>query len=154
MPRPKYARYQVALKLLLRRGNRVLFIKAADRNRWDLPGGRIDQGEEQVPLEKILAREVREELGAGVKYRLGIPLFQFRRPVPKLNTYNLITVYAARYLSGKIRLSFEHVAFQWLDPKKIPFPRGRFFQPRGIPDLPTLLRLEKIVVIAPSTLVQ
>lgn len=127
MSRPQYAQYQVAIKLLLRRGNRYLFLKTADSHRWDLPGGRIDQGEEQVPLEKILAREVREELGPTLRYRLGRPLFQFRRPVPTSGTHNLITVYAARYVSGKVQISFEHSEFQWLDPKKFHFRPSDFF---------------------------
>ena len=58
-----YANYQVALKVLLRRGDEVLFLRITDPLMcFDLPGGRIDNVETKTPLARILAREVREEL--------------------------------------------------------------------------------------------
>jgi 8-oxo-dGTP pyrophosphatase MutT (NUDIX family) len=64
-----YANYQVSLKLLLWKGGNVLYLKDVD-GKWDLPGGRIDTIESKTPLENILAREVREELGKKLKYEL------------------------------------------------------------------------------------
>ncbi len=119
MPRA-YAHYQVALKLLLRRGRSVLFLRTQS-GALDLPGGRIDTVEGKVPLEKILAREIREELGPTLRYKLGPPLFQFRRWVSAFRTYNLLTVYAGTYLAGDIRLSHEHRSFQWINPRQYRF---------------------------------
>ena len=126
MPRA-FASYQVAFKILLRRGRKILFLKTPNNKKWDLPGGRVDAVEDRIPLEKILAREVREELGRSVRYRLGGPLLQYRRPVAKFNTIVLITVYEARYLAGRIRLSFEHGEYRWLDPKEFKGRPNDFF---------------------------
>ncbi len=86
-----YANYQVALKVLLRRGDEVLFLRITDPLMcFDLPGGRIDNVETKTPLARILAREVREELGVDVRYTLGAPLFQFRRYVASHKIYNFL----------------------------------------------------------------
>jgi len=84
--RRDYAIYQVALKIFLRNGRNVLFLKD-DKGKWDLPGGRIDTVESKVPLEKILAREVGEELGRKVKYDLKLPAVQFRRFIRSRDIY-------------------------------------------------------------------
>lgn len=125
MPRA-YANYQVALKLLLRRGRTVLFLRSAYDNRWDLPGGRIDNVEVKIPLEKILAREIREELGPTLQYQLGKPLFQYRRWVSGFGTYKFLTVYAGQYLRGDILLSSEHRSFQWINPRQYRFRPSDF----------------------------
>jgi len=124
--RKNYAVYQVALKLLLHKGRKVLFLRLAGDDRWDLPGGRIDRSEERVPLASILAREIREELGPSLRYTLGRPAFQFRRRSRPPGRYNFLTVYEGRYLSGAIRLSPEHQSYKWLDPRKAAF-RVRYF---------------------------
>ena len=120
-----YALYQVALKILLWKGRKVLFLRD-DKGKWDLPGGRIDNVEGKVPLEKILAREVREGLGRSVKYSLGLPVVQFRRYIDSRKTYNLLTVYEAKFLSGTIMLSFEHTHYEWLNPRSYSFKKEDF----------------------------
>lgn len=123
-----FALYQVGLKLLLRKGSKVLFLNMSitELNCWDLPGGRIDNVESKTPLVKILAREIREELGPSLKYKLGRPLFQFRRYVPSRGVYNLLTVYEGKYISGEIKLSSEHSSYEWIDPKTYRFARKDF----------------------------
>jgi 8-oxo-dGTP pyrophosphatase MutT (NUDIX family) len=118
--------YQVALKILLRKGNKVLLLKTDDGKYWDLPGGRIDTVENKTPLKKILAREIREELGQGVRYELGRPLFQYRRRFKERNIYIFQTVYAAAYLGGNIKISPEHTSYAWIDPKKFVFRQKDF----------------------------
>ena len=122
-----YATYQVALKALLRKGDAILFLRLADAPKYlDLPGGRIDNVETHTPLAAILAREIREELGARVRYRLGAPLFQFRRYVASRKIYNFVTVYDAEFLGGDITLSGEHSAYEWLDPKTYRWRKSQF----------------------------
>ncbi len=125
MPRP-FALYQVAFKILLRRGKLVLWLKSSDTQFWDLPGGRINVGEEHTPLEKILAREVGEELGSQLRYRLGKPILQFHRPIRTTARYKFITVYNASYQNGSIKLSHEHSEVHWLNPRQYPFRRRDF----------------------------
>ena len=44
---------------------------------WDLPGGRIKENEFNKPLEKVIERKIKEELGNKVKYNLGKPVVFF-----------------------------------------------------------------------------
>lgn len=121
-----FALYQVALKLLLRKGRRVLFLRASDDGLWDIPGGRIDNVEVHTPLQKILAREIKEELGPQVRYRVGKPLFQFRSRVFDRKEFVFKTVYEGTYVSGEILLSAEHTAYEWIDPKNYSWRRKDF----------------------------
>lgn len=122
-----YAIYQVALKALLRKDGKVLFLRLADAPKYlDLPGGRIDNVETSTPLARILDREIREEIGTKARYRLGAPLFQFRRHIPSRNIYSFLTVYDAEFLGGDIKLSFEHSAYEWVDPKTYIWKKSQF----------------------------
>ena len=60
---PHSAAYPVSVKgvLLTPDGDVVLLLN--ERDEWELPGGRIELGESST---ECLAREIREELGAGV----------------------------------------------------------------------------------------
>lgn len=126
-----YATYWVAFKMLLEKDGKFLFLTVADKilgfSLLDLPGGRADENEGVVPIKKILEREVREELGNNIKYKIGEPIFQYRRYNPIKTIYNLITVYEGKYISGSIKLSFEHTKYQWLDPKKYKFKEKEFY---------------------------
>ena len=121
-----YATYNVAMKILLKRGEEYLFLVDSTGQRLDLPGGRIDEDEHLVSLEKILGREVWEELGSDLKYKLGNPIFQFRRHFEKKNMHVFITVYEAEYLSGEINLSPEHCEYRWIDKKECKFKNKDF----------------------------
>ena len=122
-----YALYQVALKILLIKDNKILFLRDATSGYWDLPGGRIDNVENKVSLKKILAREIREELGGRVKYKLGNPVFQFRRSTKTKGVCNFLTVYEAEYLGGDINLSFEHSNYEYINPTAYKFKKKDFF---------------------------
>ena len=111
-----HALFQVGLKILLQRGEEFLVLILADSGFLDLPGGRIDAGEQAISLQEILAREIREELGTDVKYILGSPLFNYRRGFHR--TVPVFTVvYEADYISGEIMLSPEHSSYTWAHPK-------------------------------------
>lgn len=127
-----YGIFQVGLKVLLRKGGKVLLLRMNDDDQWlDLPGGRIDNVEYRMPFEKIIAREVREELGPKIKYVLGRPLFHFRRARrgnrahPK---FVFLVVYDAQWKSGEVKLSAEHRAYEWIDPGKYILKRSDFGQ--------------------------
>lgn len=123
-----YAVYHVGLKILLKKGDEFLFLKSADGTQFDLPGGRIDDVEHETPLVEILAREVAEELGEEIKYKLGKPVFQFRRHFESKGWHIFLTVYEAEYVSGEIQLSSEHSGYQWITPEKFQeFAENDFF---------------------------
>ena len=55
--------FEVSLKAFIVRDGRALLVREADSGFWELPGGRIDVGEEWEAHDRILAREIAEELG-------------------------------------------------------------------------------------------
>ena len=120
-----YAHYHVALKLVLKKGDLLLLLKSP-RGYLDLPGGRIDDIEDNTPLTEILAREVREELGEDIKYKLGKPAFQFRRFFPNKGWKIFLTAYEADYISGEVQISDEHDSFEWINPKEYDFKLEQF----------------------------
>jgi len=123
----KYAVYWVAFKILLKKENKFLFLTETSENLLDLPGGRANSDEGEIPLRKIIKREVKEELGDKIKYQLGNSVFQYRRYNIEKKIYNLITVYEAKYISGPIKLSFEHIKYEWINPKQYKFKKKYFF---------------------------
>ena len=107
--------YYVAVKAFLEdKGN--LFIFKDSYGHWDIPGGRIQKREFSVPLEGILQRKIREELGASVRYRLGKPIIFMRheRKERGSNVRIFAIGYNMTYLSGKIRLSKRHTKSIWV----------------------------------------
>lgn len=122
-----YAIYHVGLKVFLKKGDEFLFLTDAVGKHFDLPGGRIDDVEHTTPLTEVIAREVGEELGEEVKYKLGKLVFQFRRHFESKGLHIFLTVYEAEYLSGEIKLSAEHGGLQWINPKKVDLKEEQFF---------------------------
>ncbi|OHA04266.1 MAG: hypothetical protein A3J58_00965 [Candidatus Sungbacteria bacterium RIFCSPHIGHO2_02_FULL_52_23] len=116
--------YHVGLKILLHKDGYYLILRKKNGH-VDLPGGRIDNVEYATPLERVLAREIREELGQ-VKYALGHPLFHYRADVKSRGVYVFVAVFAAEYLSGAVRISSEHRSYQWVKIGAFPFTRRDF----------------------------
>jgi len=124
-----YADYHVALKILLRRGDDYLFLRCSKTDHpqhLDLPGGRIDVGEEDKSFADILSREIVEELGENLKYKLGVSQFQFRRFFPTLGYKIFLTVFDGEYLEGDISLSDEHDETIWINPNAEKLKREQF----------------------------
>ncbi len=128
--RRDYGIYQVGLKALVKKGNDFLFLKCKTRDsfQWDLPGGRIDDIEAEVPLKDILAREMREEGGINFRYTLGKPTFQFRRLFRQTGkVYVPITVYEATYVGGEVTISNEHDNHEGINPRTRGLFQHEFF---------------------------
>lgn len=119
-----YIFYEVSLKLLLRQKERIIVLRTEEGD-IDLPGGRIEKGEEKASLKKLLNRKIKEELGGGVRYKVEGPLFWYRG----LSQYGLwvfVIVHEAEYLGGKIKLSNEHKNYKWINAKKTILKRKDF----------------------------
>jgi len=112
--------YFVAVKLFLRDGDKLLITHDIFGD-WDLPGGRIKRDEFNTPLEAVIERKIKEELGDQVAYKLGKPEVFFR--VERLEQSSQETVrifgigYAASYSGGKIVLGNHHDNTEWVDIK-------------------------------------
>ena len=125
MEKKKQAMLQVSLKVLLRDGNKVLLTRG--EGGIDLPGGRIDVGEENMPFGDVISREVREELGEDVKFSLGQILFAHHLGYTKVPEGIVNIVFDAEYISGEIKLSDEHTSFDWVDGGVHEIQREDFF---------------------------
>jgi 8-oxo-dGTP diphosphatase len=79
--------------------------------KWELPGGKIEQGE--TP-EQCLIREIKEELNIDIKITQKLP--------PNTHAYHKITVnlipFICRRVDGEIELK-EHAQFNWLNCDKL-----------------------------------
>lgn len=118
--------YQISLKGIIKnKNNEILYVKAVDTGTfagyYDLPGGRIDTDEFKTPFEKILSREIIEEVGK-IKFKIkNKPVAIGRHLIPKEFTakkekdiHVLYLFFEVLYLGGKISTSFEHTGFEWL----------------------------------------
>lgn len=106
----------IGVKAIILKGNKILLIKRSDRYRkdgftgaWDIPGGRIDFGEEPIDG---LVREVKEETGLNITRVI--------KPLDARTVYNDGENHIVRitYLcnAGKngIKLSDEHTEAKWM----------------------------------------
>lgn len=116
--------YQVSLKIFLKnKKGQVLILKAADdgiyKGFYDLPGGRINLDEFEAPFEKIIRREIKEEIG-DLDFDLSLrPValgrsFNSRNESPLGGPVHLLNIFfEAQYKSGEIKISDEHLGFRW-----------------------------------------
>ena len=112
--------YFVAVKLFLEDDGK-LFIFKDKWGDWDLPGGRIKKDEFNAPLEEVIARKVKEELGEGVIYTLGKPEVLMRHERVQDGTGETARIfavgYSAKYESGEVALGEHHTEVKWVDKK-------------------------------------
>lgn len=109
--------YQVVVKAFLVQGEKVLVCYDPRSQAWDLPGGRINVDEFSVPLESVLEREVREELGEKVRFSVArlVTVFRHRRVADDGSERRFLMLgYEVRYESGDIQLSDEHTEYRWV----------------------------------------
>lgn len=110
--------YFVAVKLLLRDREKLL-ITHDIFGAWDLPGGRIKKDEFDAPLEAVIERKMREELGGDVRYNLGGPQVFFRVERLEHATQEMVRIfgigYAATYVGGEISLGDHHDRMEWVN---------------------------------------
>lgn len=117
MPRT-IQRFEVSLKAFIMRDTRVLLVREADTGYWELPGGRIDVGEEWEPHDAILAREIAEELGAAFQIDIGTKTVTWTRRRPSDGVFQFIVARACRHIAGEPLLSDEHNQLAWLAPNE------------------------------------
>lgn len=110
--------YFVAVKVLMRKDNELLITHDVFGS-WDIPGGRIKPDEFEVPLEEVVARKMREELGSSVEYELGKVAVHFRHERVEHSTNQPVRIFAvgyeATYKSGDIELGGNHDKYEWVD---------------------------------------
>jgi 8-oxo-dGTP diphosphatase len=105
--------FQISLKAAIISNGRLLLLKEADTGYWELPGGRIDVGEERIPQAAVLAREISEELGSSVRVSIDDRAVTWVRQHPDEGHFQLIVARLCRLDAGEIRLSNEHAELRW-----------------------------------------
>lgn len=113
--RPPIQLFHVAVKAFIVRDGRLLMLREAyGPQLWELPGGRIDVGEERAPHEAILRRELREELGSGFECDIGAPVATWARPIEAHRPHPAFLVgFECPNARGEVRLSDEHLELRW-----------------------------------------
>lgn len=111
--------YFVAVKLFLLQDSKLLILKD-NFGDWDLPGGRMKKDEFETPLEEILERKVREELGSKVQYTLSKPVLYMRHErVEQVQGSPVVRIFAVGFEGtlngGEVVLSPRHTEMQWVD---------------------------------------
>jgi 8-oxo-dGTP pyrophosphatase MutT (NUDIX family) len=113
--------WPVSVKGVLLTGREVVLLKN-ERDEWELPGGRLEAGEEPGPC---VIREISEELGIVVE--LGDLLDCWRYPVLPGKEVLIVTFGVQPLSSADLRLSHEHKAlgrFPIAEIDKLPMPEG------------------------------
>ncbi len=121
-----------------REGNKILYLliqhPGKDKNdkqggHWDLPKGHIEKGES---WEETLKREVKEETGISrlkiipgfstwIKYfyrAKGDEEKRRRKSKTGVNVFKIVTFYLAETKGKKVKLSYEHINYAWLEYKQ------------------------------------
>jgi 8-oxo-dGTP diphosphatase len=113
MQAPAYPAMGVAAKGIIQRDDgTVLLIRRSPRSgaypgMWDLPGGKMDYGEE---LTETLVREVREETGLRITGARPFHVSHFVKPP----FWVTCVTYVCSPAEGQVRLSSEHVEHVWV----------------------------------------
>lgn len=119
-------RFEVSLKAFVLDRGRALFLRERDTGYWELPGGRIDVGEERQAHAGILARELAEELGDGVEVAFADGTVTWTRAHPGEDRHVFLVARLGRLVRGAPVLSEEHAELAWLGPGEW---RGLTFPP-------------------------
>lgn len=106
--------FEVSLKAAIACGDRLLMVQEADTGFWELPGGRIEVGEEASAHSDILARELTEELGPAIRIETQPEVLSLIRTRPSDGQHIFLILRLCRYLGGNISLSPEHSDYRWV----------------------------------------
>lgn len=106
-------RFEVGVKaFIVNSRDEILLLRETSSGQWELPGGRVDVGEERVPLEQVLRRELGEELGPEFQAEIGGVALTWTRE-RKQGDFVFFVGRVCRYKSGAPALSDEHDAWAW-----------------------------------------
>ena len=115
--------FYCSLKVVLKNsGGQILALEAQTigdlSGFYDLPGGRIDEGEISLPFEPLLDREIKEEVGA-IQYTIDPrPIFSTTWTLPSYLHPFVYVYYEGQYKSGDIKISDEHMSYKWVNLNK------------------------------------
>ncbi len=105
--------FRIAVKAFIVKDGKALLIKRRSNDvhkpgEWDIPGGRLDSGEDPRVGVK---REALEEVGLEIDIQLPIDIHHFTRDDGQQIT---MIIFLCQLDSGSIELSEEHSEFSWI----------------------------------------
>lgn len=110
---PERRSFYVGVKGIIRRGESILILRDAGRQKWELPGGRLDQGQD---MNEAFSREIAEEIENAAAEELGDTVHVAIGDFTVENDHSLILVFreAKVTLPTDIKLSDEHDDSKWI----------------------------------------
>ena len=122
--------FYVGLKAFIGKGDALLILRESEKfdggGKWELPGGRIGNDEDDKTLQEVMLREVEEECGKALRVKVGDIVHVFRRQFAN-GEWVFLTGFDCEYLSGEVELSDEHCEYAWItqsDMEKYEFVKG------------------------------
>ena len=110
--------FEISLKAFITRGDGVLILRETGEGYWELPGGRIDVGEEWSPRDDVLRRELAEELGPDFDF--GVLGMSETWVLKRLDgVFVFLIGHHCLYRGGELRLSHEHSASEWVTTEQL-----------------------------------
>jgi|ERR1035437_3120676 8-oxo-dGTP pyrophosphatase MutT (NUDIX family) len=109
--------FHIAVKAVIIKNDKALVLKEVDRfNGFDLPGGKIDEGES---IDQALKRELDEELGLK-EFEMGDLLHVYERTDYKKENISLMLVfYKVSTGDFDVILSEEHTEYKWISKEEL-----------------------------------
>lgn len=106
--------YWVGQKAFIQKGEDILILHDPEEG-LDFPGGRVEEGEEDLALS--LKREVLEETGLEIEVGQPFAVWQRVFPVGHKNEGKIVCLIAYRCdcISGNVTTSHEHDNFKWVN---------------------------------------
>lgn len=104
----------VSVRGIIRKGDKILIVKRStdssfQPSRWELPGGKLDHGEE---LKEALTREVKEETSIDICVHGIIDTCHFMKD----QIWITVITYLCDHKEGDVELSQEHDEHRWIHP--------------------------------------
>ena len=113
---PGFQYYMVSQAGIIIRDNKVLIVKTThDKPIWDIPGGRLDDGEE---WEVGFRREMKEELNLDtftIQDRIDFDIYYTKKAKHPM----CVVVYLIDSEQEDFKISFEHTDIKWISENEI-----------------------------------
>lgn len=118
----EFQKFVISQKGMIVRDDKCLIVRLREENdhpsslKWDMPGGRIDEGEDG---ETAFKREVEEETGLKEFKDFGVADYYIRYPENKIFSPFCGFIRLLEIGAEDIKLSFEHVEMKWINESEI-----------------------------------
>ncbi len=108
--------FYIGIKAVIVNKDKALVVADPRFKGYDLPGGKIDEGES---IEQALRRELKEELGLE-KFKMGELLFAIEKYGYKVEGISIMLIfYKVEATINKITLNDEHSEYRWIEKEEL-----------------------------------